>query len=163
MGKTHAVYKLTSPSGKSYIGFTAQAVKSRWNDHRSAWKRGTRDIAKLCSAFDKYDPYVSDWTVTVLFESQDRDAALKAEQLLIQEYNTLQEGYNVIPGGTAGRLGIPHSNATKRKISESKSGKSIASLGMAKSPEHRAAISATLRGKPWSANRRQAQDARSKV
>ncbi|QIG70836.1 Seg-like homing endonuclease protein [Rhizobium phage RHph_I1_18] len=95
------VYKLTSPSGKSYIGYTSNDLKVRWRCHVSAWrnrnKSRTGTSTKLYSAFDKYPPEL--WCREVIFTSSNKEDALQAERNSISELNTIVHGYNLIKGG----------------------------------------------------------------
>jgi hypothetical protein len=36
------IYKITSPSGRSYFGFTAQSLKERWRQHQGSASRGRK-------------------------------------------------------------------------------------------------------------------------
>jgi predicted GIY-YIG superfamily endonuclease len=86
------VYKLTSPSGKCYIGITSRTLEQRFNSHIAAWK-GNRK-SKLYSAFDKHPPKT--WTKEVLSET----ATTETEKEFITKFNSIEEGYNIHFGGT---------------------------------------------------------------
>jgi hypothetical protein len=118
------VYKLTSPSGKSYVGLTVATVKRRFSQHKTLWRKlkrqGVRDYrgmqvtSLLFFAFDKYDPSL--WTHEVLFESDDSDAVRSMEIAMIQEHGTLAPGgYNVLLGGQMGHAGRKLSEEHKAK------------------------------------------------
>jgi hypothetical protein len=118
------VYKLTSPSGKSYVGLTVATVKRRFSQHKTLWRKlkrqGVRDYREhrctslLFFAFDKYDPSL--WTHEVLFESDDSDAVRSMEIAMIQEHGTLAPGgYNVLLGGQMGHAGRKLSEEHKAK------------------------------------------------
>lgn len=118
------VYKLTSPSGKSYVGLTVATVKRRFGQHKTLWrklkKQGVRDYREhrctslLFFAFDKYNPDL--WSHEVLFESDDSDAVRTMEIAMIQEHGTLAPGgYNVLLGGQMGHAGRKLSEEHKAK------------------------------------------------
>lgn len=110
------VYKLTSPSGKHYIGFTGQTLKKRLQDHNSAARHKRR---KIHHAINKYP--LNQWDVQVLFESDNKDEAFAAEVRFIAEYDSITSGYNHLIGG-AGSPGNMSSEA-KAMISLSNKGR----------------------------------------
>lgn len=91
-GKRYSIYKLTSPSGRSYVGFTGQPVEERWRQHAARAAKGARN--PLCAAIRKYgrDAFV----VETLAVYDGLDEALRAEVAAITE---LTNAYNVSPGG----------------------------------------------------------------
>jgi hypothetical protein len=138
-------YKLTSPSGKSYVGFCSTEITSRWMTHRASWRRARQNgekgtCPKLYSAFDRYDPYSGGWIVECVGQFETEQAALDCERETIASLNTVAEGYNLDPGGRRGRVGVALTPEHKAKISEWNSGKTL-------SDEHKAKISASNRGK----------------
>lgn len=115
------VYRLISPSGKSYIGITTRSFKSRFTSHISTWKTNKRDCTKLCYAFDKYPP--NTWSHEILFNTQNQLEAEQKEIEFIQQFDSINNGYNVLLGGKISRLGIRHSEETKQKISQIQKGR----------------------------------------
>ena len=115
------VYKLTSPSNKSYIGFTSRDYKLRFKEHCGAAERydSSQPKSKLLPALQKYNDY-SKWDVDLLYECEDEQEALDMEIFLIQEYNTINEGYNILKGGQKGFSGLTLSEEHKEKLSEAK-------------------------------------------
>lgn len=91
-GKRYSIYKLTSPSGRSYVGFTGQTVEERWRQHVGRAARGAKH--PLCAAIRKYgrDAFI----VETLAVYADLDEALHAEVAAIAE---LIDAYNLSPGG----------------------------------------------------------------
>lgn len=108
------LYKLTSPSGKSYIGITTVRLKERmWRHKKDANKGVNRPI---CNAIAKHG--FDSFTLTVLNESCDRSELLRLEVEAIKSHNTLHpNGYNYTAGGD-GSLGTSHSEAFKSSLSE---------------------------------------------
>jgi hypothetical protein len=115
------VYRLTSPSGKHYIGQTKNSINTRFKQHVQVWNRRKARgehgrTTKLCTAFDKYHP--DQWGGTVLFESDDQKQIDAYEVSLITFHDSIENGYNILPGGGLGRSGVKSSTEHKRKISE---------------------------------------------
>jgi group I intron endonuclease len=91
------LYKLTSPSNKSYIGITMKTADQRWSKHIEH-ALGKRDNGALYSALRKYGP--SNFSLTVLVTSDDWNALCELEKRIIHEHNTLSpNGYNIALGG----------------------------------------------------------------
>lgn len=91
-GKRYSIYKLTSPSGRSYVGFTGQTVSERWRQHVNRAKTGAQN--PLCAAIRKYG--ADTFVVETLAEYDRADDALRAE---IEAIAAVQNAYNISPGG----------------------------------------------------------------
>ncbi len=117
------IYRLVSPSGKSYIGLTQQPFSQRWVQHLSTWRTKHYNCRKLCYAFDKYPPEV--WTKEILAVLNNKEEAENKEIEYIKLFDTVEHGYNVLRGGKINRIGIKHSEETKLKISLVQKGKKI--------------------------------------
>ena len=90
------LYKLTSPSGKSYIGITRGALQVRLNHHRFDSERGSR--GKLHTAIRKYG--FENFKVEVLNASNDPDELCELEIAAIREHGSFGKGgYNLTLGG----------------------------------------------------------------
>jgi len=76
---------------------------------------------KLRSAFIKYPPII--WTHEILFETNDIALAKQKEIELIKAYDSIESGYNTLPGGDVNTLGKKLSEEHKRKISEGGKGR----------------------------------------
>jgi len=113
------VYRLISPSGKSYIGLTSRSYLERFQGHLNDWKYG-RGCKKLYAAFDKYAPFL--WSHEILFKTENIEEAKSKEVELIKEFNCIENGYNICYGGQLNRLGIKHTDETKLKMSKIKRG-----------------------------------------
>lgn len=90
--KQYSIYKLTSPSGRAYVGFTSQPVSGRWRQHVGRADRGGKH--PLCSAIRKYGKGA--FCVETLATYDVLDDALKAEVAAIAG---LENAYNISPGG----------------------------------------------------------------
>lgn len=131
------VYRLISPSGRSYVGQTSRTPEQRWKGHI----RGHRDWVKkgrpngvgctaLMIALDKYPP--DEWQLEVLCEGIPDSEIDTLEVTKIAEYDCLKNGYNISEGGVGCR-GYRHTDKTKAKLSALHKGKP-------KSAEHRAKV-----------------------
>lgn len=92
MARKFSIYKLTSPSGRAYVGFTGQEVAERWRQHVN--RAGTKTIHPLYAAIRKYGR--EGFKVETLATYGALDEALRAEVAAIAG---LENGYNVSPGG----------------------------------------------------------------
>ena len=141
------IYTITNKTdNKIYVGQTVQDVELRWKDHL---KRGS-NCRYLKSAINKYgvDNFVFK-LVCITFDNKLDDMEIQ----YIEKYKSLvPNGYNLRRGGNSGRhhaetkqkisdtlkiryqnglihprnqLGIPHSEITKKRISESLKGRKI--------------------------------------
>jgi len=139
------IYKITNRIDKKiYVGQTIQDVEARWKDHL---KKGS-NCRYLKSAINKYGLDNFDFKlVCITFDNLLDDMEIK----YIEQYNSLvPNGYNLRLGGNSGRhnaetkqkisetlkknfanglvhskpqLGKPHSEITKKKLSEAHKGK----------------------------------------
>lgn len=147
--KTYTVYKLTSPSGKIYIGWTSRKLKKRLRDHISEVRRGYQ--RPIQNAFRKYP--LEQWTQEVLLETTDYHESLASEVNYIGKFNTTDpdKGYNLSVGGQSGATGIRRSEEYKANMRKAKKTSVWRST-----PEHGAKISAALMGHPPSDKQKQA-------
>lgn len=105
------VYRLISPSGKSYIGKTSKLLLERLSTHTGVWKyyKNRWGQRKLWNAFDKYGPPIlkdksinQNWVSEVLVILDDEIEINLKEQHFIELFDSIKTGYNSLPGG-AGR------------------------------------------------------------
>lgn len=107
-----ALYKLTAPNGKSYIGITSHAVASRIARHIANARQGVGGA--LSAALRKYGP--DTFVLETLVETDDWTDLCRLEREAIQVYGTLvPHGYNLTTGGE-GVLG-PRSDTARINIS----------------------------------------------
>ena len=93
--RKHIVYKHTSPSGRSYIGYTKNR-ESREKDH----KRANGDNPVFHAAVHKYG-----WDnikTTILEEGLTLEEAKDSEIYYIKLFDTYNNGYNCTEGGDSG-------------------------------------------------------------
>jgi group I intron endonuclease len=111
---TGCIYKLTSPSGKSYIGQTIYGIQNRWRDHLYDAFNPKKNHCKLLNkAIRKYGK--DSFEVECLEECNKEDLD-KREAHYINNLNTLKpNGYNLKSGGSSSK----HTEETKAKIRNS--------------------------------------------
>lgn len=140
------VYRLTSPSGKQYIGFTTKTAEERFGMH---WRQRLNNQGAMAKALRKYDRGL--WEIETLCVGETEEMII-LEQKLIKELGTLApNGYNLrtdlANGGMSPEIKSRISKALKkawtrddyrRKRSLSTS---ISSTKMWEDPEHRRKMS----------------------
>ena len=92
----HIIYKITSPSGKSYIGITRQELSERWRQH-CARAFTTAKSHPFLNAIRKYGKEA--FLIEQIDEAIDEQEALALEVRHITEAQTNRVGYNVSSGG----------------------------------------------------------------
>jgi group I intron endonuclease len=124
IGRVITVYRLISPSGKSYIGQTKRSARERFGQHVNGWKKWASSgrprrsyQTKLYYAFDKWTP--DGWVVEVLGEYPDQASVDEAERIAIDQFDSIVEGYNLTEGGQ-GLRGLVLSDEHKRNQSEAR-------------------------------------------
>lgn len=155
------IYAITSPSGRSYVGSSANITK-RWWQHRKELTKGTHHCRALQFAASKYG--VAKLTFSVL-ELCDIDKLLVREQHYFdsraprQLYNSTFTAGSLrgfkMPDGFRQR--ISEINKGRRRSSETKALMSHYSSN--RSPEHLAKLASSLRGKSPTAETREKQAA----
>ena len=106
-----AIYSITSPSGKMYIG-SARDCKKRWRDHAYELRNGSHHSKKLQNAWNKYRTL----EYVILEEVPDDSQLLIREQVWMDRYDVFKTGYNMTPDARSGH-GHKHSQETKDLIS----------------------------------------------
>jgi hypothetical protein len=118
------IYRLTSPSGKHYVGkHRYDDPQVRFEQHIGGWQRWIRDgrprreyQTKLYYAFDKYPP--NEWTIDVECYI-DEDYLGIYEEMHIKIFDSVENGYNLTAGG--GLLNLELSEGHKEKIGTARS------------------------------------------
>ena len=127
--KRYSVYKHTSPQGKVYIGITNQNPPSnRWKGGDGYYHNQYFENAIKKNGWDNFKH-------EILHTGMTANEAMEKEIELIKFYksNNKKYGYNLSTGG-GGRVGVKHTEETKKKMSE-------AATGRKKSKEHRINLS----------------------
>ena len=128
------IYRLISPSKKSYVGQTKRSSRLRFTEHASGWRRWIKNgkqrksyETKLFYAFDKYPP--EDWDIEIIAIAENLKDANELEKYYIIDHDTINGGYNITRGGNGvniGNLGEEHKvklSKARRKYYESDEGK----------------------------------------
>ena len=113
----YTVYMHIFPNGKKYIGITSQEdVEKRWQNG-FGYKSQFVFLAIVKFGWDNVEHQI-------LFTGLSKDEAEEKERKLIELYETNDylNGYNIANGGSSDGM---HSETTKRKISESKTGRIV--------------------------------------
>lgn len=135
------VYKHTNKiNGKSYIGITCAGVRSRMYSHESAARLGSS--LPFHRAIRRYG--IESFETIVLASCIGQDAACDVEKLLIHELGTFGKGgYNATLGGE-GTHGTAVTKVRRKAISKQ-------FKELVRTDQHKARISAALKGRDTSA------------
>lgn len=118
--KEYIVYvHINKENDKKYVGITSQEPKRRW---KNGWGYYSKNGTPFWNAIQKYS--WDGFDHIILFEGLSLDEANEKEREYIELYKSFDKsfGYNCTLGGD-GFLGLPRSEETKRKLSESLKGK----------------------------------------
>ena len=146
MNKTGKVYKITSPSGRIYIGSTSTNIDKRWSYYKN---KTCKSQIKLFRSLEKHG--VDNHKFEVIWEGDVIDM-LKNERLLGEKFDVLSEnGLNCrLPGyddvsliwsdeskqkASKSRKGTHPSKETRIKQSLAKIGKLNPNYGVERTPE----------------------------
>jgi group I intron endonuclease len=137
-------------TGASYIG-SSNRIQYRWTQHKKELKHQYHKNPKLQASWNKYGKAAFGFFIVEYVSDDDR--LLEREKHYIEKY----EGrylLNICRDPQRQRLGIAHTDETKKKISAIHKGRRLTaehkaniSAGM-RSPEAFAKMSASRRGKP---------------
>lgn len=135
------LYRLTSPSGRCYLGI-AKNVRKRWCEHAADARNG-KGYA-LHAAIRKYgfDNFKKEILVTSTF-AYVKELEVRA----IAAYNTMVGGYNLTEGGD-GTNGYTHTAETKQRVSSVQKGRVF-------TEEHKRKLSEARKGKTMSEEQKQ--------
>ena len=134
------IYCLTSPSGKQYVGQTANGIKRRLIEHKSAASKSKYNHLPLYKAINKYG--LDTFEVVRLAEAFSAEELDSLEILFIKKLDAINSGLN-IEGGGKGRRGFTLNENQKVALKKANS--------KPKSEEHRRRMSEAHKGmkKPW--------------
>lgn len=113
------LYRLTSPSGKSYIGITSQTVAQRWWKHKNnaSHDRALRMGSECLALYDAIRKYGSEGFQVETLAIADFDYLKDLEQKAIIAFKTkTPHGYNLTDGGD-GALGANPTQESRQKMS----------------------------------------------
>lgn len=144
MPHIYQIYLVRHNGKPVYVGFTSRPLHERWKKHYQDAKRMSSFV--LHQAIRKYG--IDQFSIETIYTGDDWKHTLQVmEPQFITEYNTFidNDGYNMTMGGE-GNVGRKVSDETKRKMSESKKGKTMKPF----SSEAKQNMSQALRGRPVS-------------
>lgn len=113
--KLYYIYRLTSPSGKVYIGQTCN-FKNRMSKYKQFQ---CKQQPKIYKAILKYG--WENFTKEIIVENLTKEEIDLEEIKQIQIHNSVKEGYNIAHGG-GGVLGMERTEQTRKKMSDSRKG-----------------------------------------
>lgn len=145
--QTYILYKISSPSGKVYVGRTIQPFKVRMNDHRtdSFKERKRKSCRKLDNSTRKYGWKNMTCEIIQKFSSEKLLDDMEINFIRFWDLLDQDKGMNLTKGGY-GIYGYKHSEETRKKMSESKKGKPSSRKGCTLSKETRKKISEANKG-----------------
>jgi hypothetical protein len=101
----HIVYKITfKTTGKSYIGYTSKGILERIHKHMTNAAAGCN--THFYKALRLYG--LGDCVFETIFESDNKNEAIAYEKVAIKKFNTIENGYNSMDGGSGGFI-VPDS------------------------------------------------------
>ncbi len=110
------IYKLTSPSGKCYIGLTTRSLEVRVKEHLNNANDKRRMHLPIYRAINKYG--IENFIIEKIFEEDIETAELQELEIkLIEQYDSFNSGYNSTMGGEA-TVGHKWNDKQKRMLSE---------------------------------------------
>jgi len=116
MGPTGIIYKISSPSGKVYVGQTVRSFKKRMQEHRQE----TSCCTFIKRAIDKYG---DEMKYEIVEENVPQEQLDEREIYWIKELNSLApDGYNLTTGGQSSK---EYSQELKDKIRDIKNTQKI--------------------------------------
>lgn len=84
-------------NGKTYIGQTATSFYLRYSSHKRELLKNNHFNAKLQKAFNKYGKDAFEFSVVCICEEQSKID--EYEKFYIKQYDSINNGYNIMPGG----------------------------------------------------------------
>lgn len=119
MTNRYLLYYHKTPSGKYYVGITHHKNPNRRWQNGFGYKRQV----KFYNAIIKYG--WSNIEHCVIKSDLDLDTACALEKEYIQQYNSIENGYNVDLGGVITNVGMVWSEEIRRKMGAPKIGKKV--------------------------------------
>ena len=138
---TSGIYKISFGGRKCYIGSAVNFTR-RLYDHRSRLKHNKSNCLNLQRAYNKYGVNLFKFEIIELCGV----AILKErEAYFIEQYDAVNNGYNIATDTAAPMMGRKHTEETKKLMSQ-KSKNNKARLGQKCSPEHLRRMSESMMG-----------------
>lgn len=110
---TSCIYKITSPSGKVYIGQTID-----YERRMSTYLRSHKSVKGQKKLYNSFIKYGVDKHLFNIIEEIPKEELNKREIFWILKYNSIRKGLNITIGGN-NSYGYKMKESTKKKLSES--------------------------------------------
>lgn len=131
--KTGIYRILNKTNGRFYMGSTEESFTERWREHKWRLCSNTHHNPSLQAAWNKYGENIFEFQIVLLC---DPDNCLHYEQLFLDKYwDNGIKCYNAGKKADAPMKGRKHTEATRKKISEKKSGENHPNYGKHLKPE----------------------------
>lgn len=159
------IYRITNmANGHYYIGSAESFARREWQ-HKYDLRRGAHKNPRLQAAWNKYG---ADMFVFEIVEQVAEDrTAFDIENTYLMKCVGEPDCYNINTDAYVPRLGIPHTEASKAKVSVSRKGKAAGAkhyrYGQTVSEEVRKKIGDAQRGKPKAAGRKVSEEGKAKI
>ena len=124
-------------NGKSYVGMTSQEPKYRWNNGK-----GYKKNSRMWKDIQESD-WNTAWEHNILGKFENEQEALNVEEMFIWLFDSTNEGYNI---SSYGNNYYKHSEESKKKMSEAKTGEKNPMYGKHPSEETKNRISESMSG-----------------
>lgn len=145
------IYKITNRiNGKVYIGQTIYTLEHRWKQHLKNARNGVK--THFYSAIRKYGE--ENFEPEIICSADTKEELNLLETHYIQEYNSIDVGYNMIDGGNNNVMFIPYVKQHHKEVVCSEEIRHKVSEGMKRKiakgeffkPEHRQKLSDKAKG-----------------
>lgn len=159
------IYRITNmANGHYYIGSAESFARREWQ-HKYDLKRGVHKNPRLQAAWTAYGEEM--FVFEILEEVPEGRSTFDVENTYLMKCVGQPDCYNVNVDAYVPRLGIPHTEATKAKVSAHRKGKHAGTAhyryGKTVSAEVREKIGATQRGKPKTPGRKVSKEGKAKI
>lgn len=95
----YTIYKITSPSGRCYVGMTKLKLSDRWDAHCTRAFHAGRKHHPFCCAIRKYGKAAFIKEVLETVEDLEEAKAAEVRHIAVHRSAERQYGYNLSPGG----------------------------------------------------------------
>lgn len=109
----YSVYRLRSPSGRSYIGQTSLLFEERLKKHSTDATKKKLHYS-ICRAIRKYG--LENFQKEIVYQTKDKEDCSEMEKFFINHFNSFSNGYNLSLGGESGSFGCKWSEESKKKV-----------------------------------------------
>jgi group I intron endonuclease len=159
------IYRITNmANNKFYIGSALSFERRSWQ-HKYDLKRGVHKNPRLQAAWNKYGEEM--FVFEVLEEIPAGEDQLAWENKYLHVHVGQPDCYNINTDAAGMRIGIPHTEESKRKTSASRKGKAAGEdhyrYGQEVAEEVRQKIGDTQRGKAKAPGRKVTEEGRAKI